>query len=155
MWFLERVFALWLGLLVWCVVMLHLIYGELRRQKPIQGQNVEKGINTQAWPSSPSMTTRPTRRAASQTSWEDMEFQMAPHGKVLHREDCRYLERGSKTVHLCQICFYRYVWSLATCCLFEKGQLPLGECSATRIWLITDGVLEVCNCQVTLEPQEV
>ena len=28
-------------------------------------------------------------------------------------------------------------------------------CSATKTWLITWEVLEVCSCQVTLEPQEV
>ena len=29
------------------------------------------------------------------------------------------------------------------------------SCSTTKTRLITDEVLEVCNCQVTLEPQEI
>ena len=103
--FLELVFALWLGLLIWRVVMVHGTYDEVRRQKPSQGESIEKSTQYPVWSSS--STTRTTRRASTQTSWEDMEFFMAPHGKVLRREDCRYLERCSKTVHLCQICFNR------------------------------------------------
>jgi hypothetical protein len=32
--------------------------------------------------------------------------------------------------------------------LFEKALLSY-HCSATKDWLITGGVVEVCNCQVT------
>ena len=103
--FLELIFAFWSGLLIWCVVMVHRIYDEVKRQKPSQGEGVEKCTQFPVWTSS--STTRATRRASTQTSWDDMEFLMAPHGKVLHRQECRYLERCSKTVHLCQICFNR------------------------------------------------
>ena len=103
--FFELVFVLWTGLLIWCVVMVNRIYDEVKRQKPSQGEGIEKSTQFPVWTSS--STTRATRRASTQTSWEDMEFLMAPHGKVLHRPECRYLERCSKTIHLCQICFNR------------------------------------------------
>ena len=98
---------MWLELLVWCVVMLHLICAEVKRQRPSTGQSVKKGINTGERPAPPSFFKRPTQQTASQTEWGDLEFHVAHQGKVLHREDCQYLGRGSRSFDLCQICHYR------------------------------------------------
>ena len=95
--------SLWLGLLVWCVVMLHLIYAEVKHQRTNTGQNVEKGINACGQPSSTTISRRPTRSTASQTEWGNLEFHIAHQGRALHREDCQYLGRGSRIFHLCQI----------------------------------------------------
>ena len=129
--FLELVFAFWSGLLIWCVVMVHRIYDEVKRQKPSQGEGVEKCTQFPVWTSS--STTRATRRASTQTSWDDMEFLMAPHGKVLHRQECRYLERCSKTVHLCQL-FQQVGLDLRDLLSFWKRQLLLGKRSATKLF---------------------
>ena len=105
MWMLELLFVLWVGFLVWCLVLLHLIYAEVPENQDSSGcQGVEKGINTKESPAPTSLTRR---QAASQTEWGDLEFHLGQHGKVFHPEGCHYIGRGSKTYHLCQI--YRYL----------------------------------------------
>ena len=104
MWMLEFLFVLWVGFLVWCLVMLHLVYAEVKRLKTTTVQGVEKGINTEE---SPAPTSLLRRQAASQTEWGDLEFHLGQHGKAFHRQGCHYIGRGSKTYHLCQICHYR------------------------------------------------
>jgi hypothetical protein len=66
MWMLEFLFVLWVGFLVWCLVMLHLVYAEVKRLKTTTVQGVEKGINTEE---SPAPTSLLRRQAASQTEW--------------------------------------------------------------------------------------
>ena len=53
-------------------------------------------------------STRKTVRSGVQTEWNQMCFYMRPHGRVLHKEECQYLQGpGVKELHLCQICFQR------------------------------------------------
>ena len=53
-------------------------------------------------------STKKTVRSGVQTEWNQMCFYMRPHSRVLHREECQYLQGpGVKELHLCQICFQR------------------------------------------------
>ena len=53
-------------------------------------------------------STKKTVRSGIQTEWDEMCFYMRPHSRVLHREECQYLQGpGVKELHLCQICFQR------------------------------------------------
>ena len=53
-------------------------------------------------------STKKTLRSGVQTEWDQMCFYMRPHSRVLHREECQYLQGpGVKELHLCQICFQR------------------------------------------------
>ena len=54
------------------------------------------------------ISTKSTVRSGVQTQWNHMCFYMRPHSRVLHKEDCQYLQGpGVKELHLCQICFQR------------------------------------------------
>ena len=57
---------------------------EVKRKKANAGQGVEKGINTIESLAPSILFRRPTRQAASQTEWGDLEFHLAQRGKVLH-----------------------------------------------------------------------
>ena len=53
-------------------------------------------------------SNKKTVRSGVQTEWNQMCFFMRPHSRVLHTEDCQYLQGpGAKELHLCQICFQR------------------------------------------------
>ena len=54
------------------------------------------------------ISTKSTVRSGVQTEWNHMCFYKRPHSRVLHKEDCQYLQvPGVKELHLCQICFQR------------------------------------------------
>ena len=54
------------------------------------------------------ISTNSTVRSGVQTEWKQMCFYMRPQSRVLHKEDCQYLQGpGVKELHLCQICFQR------------------------------------------------
>ena len=53
-------------------------------------------------------SNKKTVRSGVQTEWNQMCFYMRPHSRVLHKEECQYLQGpGVKELHLCQICFQR------------------------------------------------
>ena len=77
-----------------------------------------------------------------------MCFYMRPRSRVLHKEDCQYLQGpGVKELHLCQICFQR--WWLYLGCLF--GKRPAQRSATTCFGLITKG-LEDNAAEELLEP---
>ena len=93
-------------------------------------------------------STKKTVRSGVQTEWNQMCFYMRPHSRVLHKEDCQYLQGpGVKELHLCQICFQR--WWLYLGCLF--GKRPAQRSATTCIGLITMG-LEDNTTEELLEP---
>ena len=94
------------------------------------------------------ISTKKTVRSGVQTEWNQMCFYMRPHSRVLHKEDCQYLQGpGVKELHLCQICFQR--WWLYLGSLF--GKRPAQRLAITCIGLITKG-LEDNNTEELLEP---
>ena len=94
------------------------------------------------------ISTKKTVRSGVQTEWNQMCFYMRPHSRVLHKEDCQYLQGpGVKELHLCQICFQR--WWLYLGSLF--GKRPAQRLAVTCIGLITKG-LEDNNTEELLEP---
>ena len=62
----DVILVLWLGLLVWCVVVLHLIYFEVKRKRTNAVQGIEKDINTIESPAPSKLFRRPTRHKGCQ-----------------------------------------------------------------------------------------
>ena len=62
----DVILVLWLGLLVWCVVMLHLIYFEVKRKRTNAVQGIEKGINTIESPAPPQLFRKSARHKGCQ-----------------------------------------------------------------------------------------
>jgi hypothetical protein len=63
---LDVILVLWLGLLFWCVVVLHLIYFEVKRQRTTAVQGGEKGINTIESPAPAKLFRKSTRQKGCQ-----------------------------------------------------------------------------------------
>jgi hypothetical protein len=66
MWLLTFILVLWLALLVWCVVLLHLICAAIKPKRTNAGQSVEKGINTVESPAPPKLFRKRARHKGCQ-----------------------------------------------------------------------------------------
>ena len=63
---LDVILVLWLGLLNWCVVVVYLIYFEVKRKRTNAVQGVEKGINTVESPAPTKLFRKPKRQKGCQ-----------------------------------------------------------------------------------------
>ena len=98
-----------------------------------------------------------TRNSGTQTEWDQMSLFLTHHGRVLHHEHCHYIDGNRarrREVHLCQICFHRWVVEDFTTPRFlaqsRKVACLAVACSLDVIGLITEGVVEASNLQVTV-----
>ena len=60
----------------------------------------------------PQSMKKSTRNSFTQTEWDQMSLFLTHHGRVLHQEHCQYIGNNRarcRELHLCQICFHRWV----------------------------------------------
>ena len=105
MWLVDLLVMVLLGLLfglLWMGWQFKIYYGKLKAQEArfAELEDRIKAVQSDAT----MLSSKSTRRTAVQTEWDQMCFYMRPHSRVLHKEDCQYVQGpGVKEVHLCQI----------------------------------------------------
>ena len=110
MWLVDLLVMVLLGLLfglLWMSWQFKIYCGKLKTQEArfAELEGCIKAVQSDAT----MLSSKSTRRTAVQTEeWDQMCFYMRPHSRVLHKEDCHYVQGpGVKELHLCQICFHR------------------------------------------------
>ena len=93
MWLVDLLVMVLLGLLfglLWMGCQFKIYLGKLKAQEArfaeLEGRI--KDVQSDAT----MLSSKSTRRTAVQTEWDQMWFYMRPHSRVLHKEDCQYVQ---------------------------------------------------------------